>query len=53
MGCIGKCCFGITAAVGIVAVILGVSLGMKKYMIYKTLNIGKIQFQDGELDLLL
>ena len=29
MGCLGKCCFGITAAVGIVAVILGVSLGRK------------------------
>ena len=30
MGCFGKCCFGITAAVGIVSVILGVSLGKKK-----------------------
>ena len=30
MGCFGKCCFGITAAIGIVSVILGVSLGKIK-----------------------
>jgi len=45
MGCIGKCCFGITAAVGIVAVILGVSLGwgigpaVVKSMVHDTLDL--------------
>ena len=38
MGCLGKCCFGITAAVGIVAVILGVSLGRKVTLYLKTIN---------------
>ena len=28
MGCLGKLCFGITAVVGVVAIILGVSLGI-------------------------
>lgn len=30
MGCFGKCCFGITAAVGIVSIVLGVSLGTER-----------------------
>ena len=42
MGCFGKCCFGITAAVGIVSVILGVSLGKRKVtLIHKLHNMNQ------------
>jgi len=45
MGCLGKLCFGITAVIGVVAIILGVALGwgigpyVVKTMVHETLDL--------------
>ena len=39
MGCLGKLCFGITAVIGVVAIILGVALGNLATYLHRLLKI--------------